>query len=71
MNENATSRSSFKWDGTIIRKFIGKEKEVVIPEGATEIGNWAFKDCSSLTSVVIPEGVTEIGSKAFWLVVRH
>ena len=39
--------------------------EVVIPEGVTEIGVWAFKDCTSLASVTIPEGVTEIGRAAF------
>ena len=60
-----TSRSSFQWYGTIITKFIGEEKEVVIPEDATEIGDSAFSGCSSLTSVVIPEGVTEIGCSAF------
>ena len=44
--------------------------QIVIPETlggvpVTQIGNYAFYDCSSLTSVVIPEGVTEIGSDAF------
>ena len=38
---------------------------VVIPEGITEIGDFAFSDCTSLTSIVIPKGVTEIGESAF------
>ena len=60
-----TSRESFEWNGTKIKKFIGKETEVVIPEGTTEIGENAFRGCSSLTSVMIPETVTEIGDEAF------
>ena len=40
-------------------------KEIVIPEGVTSIGSYAFYGCSGLTSVTIPQGVTEIGSDAF------
>ena len=32
----------------------------------TSIGNWAFQDCSSLTSIDIPNSVTSIGNQAFW-----
>ncbi|MCR5164172.1 MAG: leucine-rich repeat domain-containing protein [Thermoguttaceae bacterium] len=59
------NRDSFKWNGTGIAKFLGKETEVVIPEGVTKIGNRAFCGCKSLISVVIPESVTEIGDGAF------
>lgn len=38
---------------------------VVIPEGVTKIGSYAFAECFSLESVVIPEGVTTIGNNAF------
>ena len=39
--------------------------DLVIPDGVTTIGNYAFYYCSSLSSVTIPEGVTSIGSGAF------
>ena len=38
---------------------------VEIPEGVTEIDNWAFAECKSLTSIEIPENVTKIGDYAF------
>ena len=44
------------------------EKEVtdlVIPEGVTSIGSYAFDNCSALTNVTIPDGVTSIGTCAF------
>ena len=38
---------------------------VVIPEGVTEIGGFAFDECESLKSVLIGSGVTELGWGAF------
>ncbi|WP_044975278.1 leucine-rich repeat domain-containing protein [Ruminococcus sp. HUN007] len=38
---------------------------VVIPEGITEIGEDAFRDCSEIKIVVIPDTVTIIGESAF------
>ncbi len=40
-------------------------KDLVIPEGVTSIGGYAFSDCTSLTSITIPSSVTSIGNKAF------
>ena len=39
--------------------------DLVIPDGVTSIGGYAFYSCSSLTSVTIPNSVTTIGTKAF------
>lgn len=38
---------------------------VVLKEGVTRIGDYAFYNCTELTSVEIPEGVTYIGESAF------
>ena len=39
--------------------------ELVIPNGATKISNYAFFNCRKLTSVTIPNSVKEIGDCAF------
>ena len=41
-------------------------EEFEIPEGTTEIKDYAFDGCYSLTSVVIPDSVTSIVSYAFY-----
>jgi len=39
--------------------------KVIIGDGVTSIGDYAFYDCSSLTSLTLPESVTSIGDWAF------
>ncbi|MBQ2992367.1 MAG: leucine-rich repeat protein, partial [Alistipes sp.] len=38
---------------------------VTIPDSVTTIGEYAFRDCSSLTSITIPDSVTMIWESAF------
>ena len=40
-------------------------KKIVIEDGVTSIGNFAFHSCSSLPSITIPDSVTSIGNFAF------
>lgn len=40
--------------------------DLVVPEGTTHIGQYAFKYCFNLKSVSIPESVTHIGYDAFY-----
>ncbi len=40
-------------------------KEIVIGDGVTSIGKYAFYGCENLTSITVPEGVTSIGLGAF------
>ncbi|MEE0689881.1 MAG: leucine-rich repeat domain-containing protein, partial [Bacteroidaceae bacterium] len=41
-------------------------KNTIIPPSVTEIGEWAFFGCSSLTSISIPPSVMKIGDSAFF-----
>jgi len=51
-------------DGVLIR-YLGTEKNVVIPDGVTAIGDGAFSLQEELESVFIPKGVRYIGDAAF------
>lgn len=40
-------------------------RAVVIKDGVTSIGEYAFEGCTSLSSITFPESVTSIGERAF------
>ena len=47
--------------------YIGGKKvegELIIPDSVTSIGDYAFRDCTGLTSITIPDSVTSIGISA-------
>lgn len=39
--------------------------DVIIPEGVTRIGCWAFLSCDNLKNVTVPRSVTSIGIDGF------
>ena len=47
--------------------YVGEERvrDLVVPDGVTRIGDYAFRWYQPLTSVTLPESVTEIGDYAF------
>ena len=40
--------------------------DLVIPDGVTSVGEYAFYNCDNLTTVTIPNSVTSIGNKTFY-----
>ena len=49
----------------VLKKYNGLDGDVVIPNGVTSIGDYAFSNCSNITSINIPDSVTYIGKYAF------
>lgn len=56
---------NFRIVNGVLKKYLGKGGDVVIPDGVITIGESAFYWCSSLTSVTIGNSVTTIGDYAF------
>ena len=67
-----TTEESFEWGSDdpnnseyyTLKKFIGKETDVIIPKRCHKIGNDAFKN-SKVTSVKMQDGIKYIGDSAF------
>ena len=49
----------------ILVSYIGNSSNITIPNSVTTIGQYAFYDCTGLTSITIPKSVNSIGAKAF------
>ena len=61
-DEGATD---WRWEMCVDTLEIQDVKSVIIQDGVTSIGDYAFSDCTSLAVVVIPNSVTNIGIGAF------
>lgn len=57
--------NDFVIENGALKKYTGAGGAVVIPDGVTSIGEWAFSGCTSITSVTIPDSVASIGDYAF------
>ncbi len=60
--KNSTGMS---WGDAPWYEYRSSIKNVVIEEGVTDIGYWAFYNCTAMTSITIPNTVTEICVGAF------
>ena len=49
----------------VLKKYEGPGGAVVVPDGATSIGDSAFRGCKGLTSITLPSGLNSIGHSAF------
>ena len=69
-NKDGTSNTNFGYifggqDSSDNAEYVPSSLKTVIITGGASIGNFAFEDCSSLTSITIPNSVTSISSYAF------
>ena len=59
------NKQAFVIKNGVLTKYTGPGGDVAIPAGVTKIGDYAFEDCTGLTSVTIPESVTTIDKSVF------
>ena len=62
---NFSPIEDFELDGGVLKKYVGKDSIVRIPDFVTKIAAFAFFNCTNLIKIHIPESVTEIGHSAF------
>ena len=65
-NVTVTVISDYLIENGVLKYVKPGVNEFVIPDSVTSIGEYAFRDCKSLTSVTIPDSVTSIGYAAFY-----
>ena len=44
--------------------YLGSIQSVVVEDGVTNIGDYAFNDCTALTSITLPDSIIRIGNQA-------
>lgn len=49
-----------------LKKYVGSDETVVIPDGIDTIGLHAFAGCESIKTVIIPENVKTIACRSFF-----
>ena len=58
--------TDFIVEDAILKKYVGTDAMIVIPNEVTAIGSFAFDNCESLVSVEVPDSVQCIKEGAFW-----
>jgi hypothetical protein len=59
------NRNDFVIEKGRLRAYTGPGGNVIIPDEVTCIGNWAFRDKTTVTGVVLPDGLTVVDPDAF------
>ena len=53
-------------DDSVLRALIQRDlTEIIIPDGFTSIGNYAFANCEKLTRIILPDSITSVGNQSF------
>lgn len=56
----------FQIKNGVLTKYKGSGGRVTVPDGVTEIGMRAFKNCAAITEIVLPESLEVIGFDTFF-----
>lgn len=65
MSEIQYDPTKFEIEGSTLKKYVGSDRYVAIPEGVTEIAEKAFWHLYHVEEIAIPESVVKIGDLAF------
>ena len=65
LNSNAILSKTYTYSTSLKNIFGTQVKTYTLGDNSTSIGDYAFEDCSELTSITIPSSVTSIGNRAF------
>lgn len=65
IEENEPVENDFIVDGTVLIKYVGTEKSVIVPEGVENIGAFAFENMNFISDVTMPSSVNYIDFCAF------
>ena len=57
---------SFRTKNRTLKKYVGTEEIVVIPDYIKTIGEYAFEDCDKVREIIIPDSVTTLEERAFF-----
>lgn len=57
--------AAWEVSGNTLVRYTGDDREIVIPDGISEIGKNVFYGNKKITSVIIPNRIEKIGSRAF------
>ncbi len=63
--ENTEEVKEFIIEKGILKKYLGTDIHVLVPDEVVVIGDGAFKNQNKLISVTLPENITSIGHYAF------
>lgn len=65
LNDNIAS-SDFQVEKTVLKKYLGKDNHVLVPDGITVIGDGAFKNHKEIISITLPDNIIAIGHYSFF-----
>ena len=60
-----SNQNDFVIENGILKKYIGNDSVVTVPNLVKSIGDYAFYDCKFIISVILPEHLKYIGKEAF------
>ena len=66
INGNGNMKNYYFSDIVLWSSYSSNIRNVIISNSVTSIGNYTFRNCTSLTSITIGNGVTSIGYNAFY-----